>query len=153
VWFFAKNMQARLLDVTPCYLVDIYQRIGETLAPHYKERCMTSETRTASISPRPCEGTNLICREDVEPYSQSLKRMKEITKGPVSISVLRVEVRTRTSQIIITSYVVLLKIFGSWKPRQGNALTDESSTSKQEQCLFHFNSYGIFKCAIDDKLV
>lgn len=74
-------------------------------------------------------------------------------KVPVSISILRVEIRTRTSQIIITSYVVLLSIFGSWKPRQGNALTDESSTSKQEQCLFHFNSYRIFKCVIDDKLV
>lgn len=47
---------------------------------------------------------------------------------------------------------MLLSIFGSWKPRQGNALTDELSTSKQEQCLFHFNSYGLFKCALDDKL-
>jgi len=54
--------------------------------------------------------------------------------------------------IKITSYVVLLNIFGSWKPPQGNALTDELSTSKQEQCLFHFNSYRLFKCAIDDKL-
>lgn len=70
----------------------------------------------------------------------------------VSISIPRVEIRTRTSEIIITSYVVLLTIFGSWKPRQGNALTDELSTSKQEQCLFNFSSYRLFKCAIGDKL-
>jgi hypothetical protein len=43
-------------------------------------------------------------------------------------------------------------MFRSWKVRQGNALTDELSISKEEQCLFHFNSYGVFKCAIDDKL-
>lgn len=82
MWFFSKNMQAGLLDVTPCYLVDIYQHIGETLAPHYKERCITSEPRTTFMSPRPCEATNLTYREEVEPYSQLLKRMKEIMKGP-----------------------------------------------------------------------
>jgi hypothetical protein len=32
--------------------------------------------------------------------------------------------------------VVLLTIFGSWKPRQGNALTDELSDSKQSNVYF-----------------
>jgi hypothetical protein len=105
---------------------------------------MTSETRTAFMSPRPCEATNLTRREEVEPYSQSVKRMKDIMKGPFSISIIRVEIRTPTSQILIAIYVVLLNIFGSWKARQGNALTDELSTSKQEQCLFHCNSYRLF---------
>ena len=43
---------------------------------------MTSETRTAFMSPLLCEATNLTYREDVEPYCQSLKRMEEIMKGP-----------------------------------------------------------------------
>jgi hypothetical protein len=43
-------------------------------------------------------------------------------------------------------------MFRSWKVGQGNALTDELSASKKEQCLFYFNSYRVFKSAVDDKL-